>query len=59
MEGNINFVGVQGDDVIFMKPPKMRMNKQEALEFSAWIVCLAGDYELKEFKKVFEEVCNS
>lgn len=58
MKGNINFVGVRGDNVCFLMPPKPEMAKDEALEFAAWIVLLAGDYELKQFNKIFEEVRN-
>lgn len=36
------FVGVQGNDVVIMKPPH-RMSKPEALVFAAWIATLADD----------------
>ena len=59
MKRNINFVGVRGGNICFLLPPKPEMSKEEALEFAAWIVCLSGDFELADFKKVFEEVCSS
>lgn len=36
-------VGVQGDNIVIMLPPRGRISKRDALVFAAWIATLADD----------------
>ncbi len=53
---NQYLVGVSGSGISVMRPPK-EMTEEEALEFAAWIVCLAGGRE--KFLPVLDELENS
>lgn len=54
---NKHLVGVQGDKIVIMMPPREPMSKPEALVFAAWIVTLA-DYseDEKDFRSALEAV---
>lgn len=55
---NKYMVGVQGDNIVIMSPPRSPMSKIDALVFAAWIVTLADDSET-EFQKALEAVHNT
>lgn len=55
---NKHMVGVQGDNIVIMNPPREPMSKADALVFAAWIVTLADDYD-GGFQKVLEAVHNT
>lgn len=40
---NKHMVGVQGDNIVIMNPPRQPMSKADALMFAAWIVTLGDD----------------
>ncbi len=42
---NKHLVGVQGESIVIMNPPRWPMSKDDALTFAAWIVTLADDHE--------------
>lgn len=42
---NKHLVGVQGDNILIMNPPRGPMSKADALQLAAWIVALADDTE--------------
>lgn len=52
---NKHMVGVQGDTIIIINPPRAPMSKADALVFAAWIVTLADDDETK-FKEALTAV---
>jgi hypothetical protein len=54
---NKHMVGVQGDNILIMNPPRGPMSKADALVFAAWIVTLA-DYseDEKDFRNALEAV---
>jgi hypothetical protein len=54
---NKHMVGVHGDNIVIMNPPRMPMSKADALIFAAWIVTLA-DYseDEKDFRNALEAV---
>lgn len=52
---NKHMVGVRGDDIVIMNPPRMPMSKTDALIFAAWIVTLADEDETG-FQKALEAV---
>jgi hypothetical protein len=52
---NKHMVGVQGNNILIMNPPRGPMSKEEALIFAAWIVTLADDDETG-FQKALEAV---
>ena len=55
---NLFAVGVQGDNVVILKP-KTRLTKDEALNLAAWLVVLSRfDFE-KEFLPLLHKVENS
>ena len=49
---NKYMVGVQGDNIVIMMPPRAPMSKADALMFAAWIITLADDDET--FQKALE-----
>lgn len=51
---NDQLVGIQGDDVIVMRP-KQRMTQDEALRHAAWLVAIS-EKSFDEFKQVYEAV---
>ena len=53
---NKHLVSSNGEDVLIMNPPQ-RLTKDEAVEFAAWLVAVAGADE-KEFNAKFQEVCS-
>lgn len=42
---NKHMVGVQGENIVIMNPPRGPISKADALTFAAWIVSLADDHE--------------
>lgn len=36
-------VGVQGDSIVMLRPPRGAISKKDALVFAAWIATLADD----------------
>lgn len=54
---NKHMVGVQGDNIVIMMPPRGPMSKHEAMVFAAWIVTLADDDD--KFAEVLMAVHNS
>ncbi len=53
------FVGVQGDNVVFLRPIPQKISKADALLLAAWIVALADDSPSEadeEFKAVLDAV---
>jgi hypothetical protein len=48
-------VGVNGDKIVILAPPRGPISKEDALMFAAWIVTLA-DYSGEEFAKALEAV---
>lgn len=62
MANNKFFVGVGGNDIIFMRPIPQKISKSDAIELAAWIVCLADDNMGKEggqFKTALNDVMNT
>jgi hypothetical protein len=52
---NKHMVGVQGDNILIMMPPRGPMSREEALVFAAWIVTLAA-HDDAEFQAALEAV---
>lgn len=52
---NKHLVGVQGDNIIILRPPRGPISKADALMIAAWIVTLADDDDT-EFSKALEAV---
>lgn len=52
---NKHMVGVQGENIVIMNPPRGPISKADALVFAAWIVTLADDDETG-FEKALEAV---
>lgn len=51
------FVGVRGDEVVIMNPPRRALTRKEALVFAAWLVfCASGGDEEAEFVDVLRLV---
>lgn len=55
---NKHMVGVQGDNIVIVSPPRAPMSKTDALLFAAWIVALADDDETG-FQKALEAIRNT
>jgi len=51
------FVGMQGDDIVFVKPVPQRLAPEDALNLAAWIVALANVDGT--FKTLLDEVLNT
>lgn len=54
MEGNDQFVGIQGDSIRVLNP-KQKMTREEALRHAAWLVALAEEKD-GEFAEFLERV---
>lgn len=48
-------VGLQGDKIGMLAPPRWLMTKDEALTLAAWLVT-AADYRGERFKQILEAV---
>jgi hypothetical protein len=51
-------VGIQGDRISIMNPPRANIPKSEALLLAAWLVVLAEDHD-GDFECILEAVRNS
>ena len=50
------FVGIQGDNVAVLNPPRGLLSKDDAIIFAAWLVTMAGDYDGERFNAAFDAV---
>lgn len=53
---NRHAVGMRGDKVVIIDPPRAPMTKEEALMFAAWIVLQATDFDERKFQAYIEAV---
>lgn len=54
--GNRFFVGLQGENVMIMRPVPQRLTKAEALNLAAWLVALADETGGEEFDGLLKQV---
>lgn len=51
------FVGIQGDNIVTMRPVPTRMSKDDALNLAAWLAVLADERD--QFQSILEAVQNT
>ncbi len=59
MVANKFFIGIRGDQIVFMRPVPIELSKSDALNLAAHLVAMAADSYDLDFKPLYDEVCSS
>lgn len=55
---NKHLVGLKGDQVVVMVPPRAPLSREEAMMLAVWLVAISG-VDLETFRQAYEAVANA
>jgi hypothetical protein len=55
---NKHLVGLKGDQVVVMVPPRAPLSREEAMMLAAWLLAISG-IDLETFRQAFDAVSNA